>query len=213
MNCTRQGGKSSVAAILGLHQALYVPKSLILLVSPSLRQSKELFTKVVDYMDMLEHKPILDEDNALSCRLANRSRVVSLPGTHRTIRGYSGASLVIEDEAAQVDDALHYAVTPMVAVSGGRTILMSSPFGRRGHYFEAWENGGPSWYRATATAYDCPRIPPDWLEEQRELIPASVFASEYLCQFTEPFDAVFRLEDVRAAITSDVEPLFLKAIA
>src|SRR5688500_13483424 len=46
--CSRQSGKSTVTACLALYQALYVPGSLILLLSPSLRQSQELFKKVQD---------------------------------------------------------------------------------------------------------------------------------------------------------------------
>ncbi|MGQ9552635.1 MAG: hypothetical protein ACUVWR_00840 [Anaerolineae bacterium] len=34
-NCARQTGKSTVAAILGLHRALYYPAGLVLLVSPT----------------------------------------------------------------------------------------------------------------------------------------------------------------------------------
>ena len=35
LNCSRQSGKSTTAAILALHRALFYPASLVLLVSPS----------------------------------------------------------------------------------------------------------------------------------------------------------------------------------
>jgi hypothetical protein len=41
LNCCRQSGKSTTTAALALHTGLYDP-GVILLVSPSLRQSKEL---------------------------------------------------------------------------------------------------------------------------------------------------------------------------
>src|SRR6266508_3512763 len=53
LNCARQSGKSVTAAVLALHRALYHPKSLVLLVSPSQRQSSELFRKVTDFLDAL----------------------------------------------------------------------------------------------------------------------------------------------------------------
>lgn len=143
LNCSRQSGKSTTAAALALHQAIYHPGSLILLISPSLRQSGELFRKVVAHLRTLEHEPSLTESNRLSLALENGSRIVSLPGSEGTIRGFSGAALIVEDEAARVDDALYYAVRPMLAVSGGRLILMSTPFGKRGHFFETWHDGGP----------------------------------------------------------------------
>src|SRR5215467_13451550 len=45
--CARQTGKSSVCAALALATALHEPHSLTLLLSPSLRQSQELFQKVL----------------------------------------------------------------------------------------------------------------------------------------------------------------------
>ncbi len=69
----------------------------------------------------------LEEDNRLSFTLSNGSRVVSLPGTSETVRGFSAPRLVIEDEAAFVEDGVYGAVRPMLAVSSGRLILMSTP--------------------------------------------------------------------------------------
>ena len=63
-----------------------------------------------------------------------------LPGQEKTIRGFSGVTLIIEDEASRVDDTLYRAVRPMLAVSGGRLILMSTPYGQTGHFFEEWTN-------------------------------------------------------------------------
>ena len=83
LNCSRQAGKSTTTAIIALHTAVYRPGSLTLLGSPSLRQSRELFTKVTDFLKRLESQPPLDEDNRLSAQLRNGSRVVSLPGTGR----------------------------------------------------------------------------------------------------------------------------------
>ena len=179
----------------------------MLLVSRSLRQSAELFKKVQDQLSVLPVRK-LDEDNKLSLQLTNGSRIVSLPGSEETIRGFSGVSLLIEDEASRVSDALYLATKPMLAVSQGRHILMSTPWGKRGHFFEAWENEGPRWERVKITAYDCPRISAEFLQEEQEDMPANWFASEYLCQFTDAVDQVFSHEHVMAALSDEVEPLF-----
>jgi len=134
LNCCRQSGKSSTAAILALHRALFYPRNLILLVSPSLRQSSELFRKVMNFYRQLEAVPP-EAESALRLELKNGSRIVSLPGKEGTIRGFSGVALIVEDEAARVPDDLYRAVRPMLAVSGGRLILISTPAGRRGHFF------------------------------------------------------------------------------
>jgi hypothetical protein len=39
LNCTRQWGKSTVAAVRAVHRAWYSPGSMVLVVSPGLRQS------------------------------------------------------------------------------------------------------------------------------------------------------------------------------
>lgn len=100
INVTRQGGKSTIAAVLGLHTSLYVPKSLTLIVSPSQRQSSELFRKVKELATALPRKPDLAEDNKLSWTVRNGGRVAALPGSDATIRGFSAPTLIIEDEAA-----------------------------------------------------------------------------------------------------------------
>jgi hypothetical protein len=74
--------------------------------------------------------------------MKNGSRIVSLPSKEANIRGFSGVSLIIEDEASRVGDDLYLAMRPMLAVNQGRLILMSTPWGKRGHFFEAWEHGG-----------------------------------------------------------------------
>src|SRR5690625_3560745 len=89
LNCSRQAGKSTAAALLALHEALYVPQSVTVLISPSQRQSSELFRKVIDLRQLLPHPPPLLEDNRLSMHVAGGGRVLSLPGSEATIRGIS----------------------------------------------------------------------------------------------------------------------------
>jgi len=205
LNCSRQAGKSTVAAIKALHMAIYKSGSLILLVSPSYRQSGELFLKVKDALNSLNERPKMLEDNKLSMVLTNNSRIVSLPGKEQTIRGFSSVDLLIEDEAARVPDELYYSCKPMLAVSGGSQILMSTPWGKRGHFFEAWHSS-ESWQRVEVPASDCPRISKAFLEEERKSMPDLFYQSEYLCRFTETTDTVFNYELVMRAISDEIKP-------
>lgn len=202
LNCSRQTGKSTTAAALALHRAYFQAGSLVLLVSPSQRQSSELFRKVSDFIDAMRKPPELPEDNKLSCTLANGSRIVSLPGSESTIRGFSGASLIIEDEAARCPDSLYRAVRPMLATSGGRLILMSTPFGRRGHFFEAWQ-AGEDWTRVELKGADCPRISAEFLAEERRSLPASWYRQEYECSFEDVEGAIFSYEVVMGALVDE----------
>jgi hypothetical protein len=207
LNCSRQAGKSTIAAVLALHEALYQPGSVTVLVSPTQRQSSELFRKVVDLRALLPHQPVLLEDNRLSMHVAGGGRVLSLPGSEATIRGISAVTLLVEDEAARVDDQLYLSVRPMLAVRNGRLVLMSTPWGKRGHYWDVWDQG-VGWAKVRVPATEVPRISAEFLEEERRSMPAWWFEQEYLCEFKEDSDSVFRYDDVMAALSDDVAPLF-----
>jgi hypothetical protein len=60
--------------------------------------------------------------NKPSLELANGTRIITLPCTEKTIRGYSNVSLLVIDEASRVEDVLLYAVRPMLAVSKGTIV-------------------------------------------------------------------------------------------
>ena len=200
--CSRQAGKSTTAAVLALHTALYQPGSLILLVSPSLRQSSELFRKVHGFLNQLPERPRLQEDNKLSLELPSGSRIASLPGSEDTIRGFSAPSLVIEDEAARCEDGLLHAVSPMLAVSDGKLVLMSTPAGQHGHFHRFWTEGD-GWERFKVTADECPRISPAFLEQERAIMGDRWFRQEYHCEFLMDADGVFSYDDVMACVIGD----------
>jgi hypothetical protein len=208
LNCCRQAGKSTIASILALHRSYFYAGSLVLLVSPSLRQSGELFRKVSDLLLRLPGVPERKEDNKQSVVLANGSRIVSLPSSESTVRGFSGVDLIILDESAWVDDALYTALRPMLAVSRGRMILMSTPHGRSGHFFNEWTREDSGWEKVRITAHDVPRIPKAFLDDERSSLGAWTFSQEYEGRFVEGEDQLFRYQDVMRAVTSEVEPLF-----
>ena len=206
---SRQSGKSQTCAILALHKALYTPGSLVLCIAPALRQAQELTHKVFTaYRDLrLSGMRPARAENKLSLELENGSRIITLPGTEKTIRGYSKAGLVLIDEAARVEDELFHAVTPMLAVSGGTIVLLSTPYGKQGVFYEAWANGGDQWERYSVTAHEVSRITPAFLEEQRRTLPDYVFRQEYECSFEATEDQIFTEEMVRGALDETIEPL------
>jgi len=207
LNVTRQGGKSTVAALLGLYEALYRPGSLTLIVSPSDRQSGELFRKLVALRDQLGDDFQLIEDTKRSMSVAGGGRVASLPGSEATIRGFSAATLIIEDEASRVEDDLYLAVRPMLATTNGRLLLMSTPFGKRGHFWREW-SAGNAWTKVRVAATEVPRISEGFLEEERAALGSWWFEQEYLCEFKEADDAFFSESEISGALSSDVKPLF-----
>ncbi len=206
--CCRQAGKSTATAALAIMTAILEAPALILLLSPTQRQSGELFRdKVLRlYRHLRDLAPPLRE-TALTLELQNGSRIISLPENEEGIRGYSGVTLLVIDEASRVSDAIYRAVRPMLAVSNGRLIALSTPFGKRGWFFDSWESSEP-WERIRITAPQCPRISPQFLAEERRVLGERYFSQEYLCTFEDTIDAVFSFSDIHRAVSDDVVPLF-----
>ncbi len=215
LNCCRQSGKSTATALLALDTALRTPRGLVLLLSPGERQSGELLAKVRDAYRLLDVGGLVeapDAEGALHLTLPNQARILALPGGERGIRGFSAPRLVIVDEAARIGDALFHACSPMLAVSGGRLALLSTPAGQRGIFHTLWTSGGREWERIELWAQDCPRIPRSFLEAERRTLPPAIFAAEYECAFSALEGAVFGYADIQAALT-DIAPLLPLAVA
>lgn len=199
VNIHRQGGKSTTAALLATHMALYYPGALILLLAPTLRQSTELFRKCLGFYRGLRRPVAAEAENRLSLELESGSRIVALPGQEGNIRGFSNVGLLIVDEAARVEDSLFDEVSPMLAVSQGRVLAISTPWGRRGWWYEAWRSPDP-WQRYKVEAKECPRIPAPFLEEERRAKGDWLYRQEYCCEFVD--------KEVQAFATNDVEAMF-----
>lgn len=212
--CTRQAGKSTASALLALHTALYRSQALVLLLSPSQRQSGLLFRKMQEFRQRLVPVPELVEDNALSCMLGNGSRVVSLPGTEETIRGFSRPDLILVDEAARVPAALYRSIRPMRATNPhGRLAMLTSAYGQQGPFYEEWTLGDGSWHRIEVPASRVPRISPEFLANERRSLGEAWYRQEYECQFMQAAGQVFDPADIARAMTDEVVPLFGRPVA
>ncbi len=201
--CCAQGRRanSTVTALTALDTAIYQAPALVLLVSPSQRQSAELFRTVMIFHSKLEGAPALTMESVLQAEMTNGSRILALPGTERTIRGYAAADLVVIDEAARVEDQLLAAVRPMLATStgGGRLIALTTPAGKRGWFFDAW-TGGDDWHRTRVAASDCPKITQAFLDEELRELGAQRFSEEYGLEFLDPDECVFPTAIIDAGV-------------
>lgn len=204
--CHRQAGKSIVAAAKALHKAQYKPGSLTLVLSPSERQSAELFRKVMGF-NRASSPLTTDSETVLKAEFANGSRIVALPGKEATVRGFSGVDLLIVDEASRVLDDLYASVRPMLAVSKGELIAMTTPFGKRGWFYQEWTQG-TGWEKTIFTAEENPRIDPAFLAEERNSLGDWWYRQEYLCEFVDTAGTLFGYDLLNSALSTDVEPLF-----
>ena len=169
LNCARQSGKSTDVSGIGTHSAKHVPESLNIIVSPSEQQSIETMKKCEDYIardpELLNS---LTKDSATEKEFANRSRIISLPGTERAVRGYSGPTVVIIDEASKVPDETYKAIRPMLTGNPrAKLILLSTPWNASGFFYEEWAHNArwhkilvvPKWEYDDNTGLLIPRGP------------------------------------------------------
>lgn len=202
--CSRQIGKTEAVAV-----AAYVVAAIggfALVLSPSDEQSKEFHSRVLSYHNSWNLVPHTSEPTKHELNLHNHGRVLALPNNERTVRCRSAVDLLIIDEAARVPDALYGAVRPMLAVSRGRTVLLSTPFGRRGFFYREWVGEGLSnWRRHSHPWYHCPRIPEKFVEEERRAHGDFWIQQEYECKFIDANSGFFDVGAFESLIDSSVE--------
>jgi hypothetical protein len=193
LNCSRQSGKTTVTALLALHDALFCPRNDsakdVLLFAPAGRQSDELLRRITSFYARLGRPVPRASDRVSQLDFVNGARIVPLPNNEEAIRGYT-PRLVVIDEAARVPDTLYRAVRPMLAASRGRLVVLSTPFGKRGFFFEEWR-GTNRWERIKVTAAECPRIDAAFLEEERRALGEVWYQQEYFCSFEQAEGIVY----------------------
>jgi hypothetical protein len=205
LNCSRQWGKTQVSVAMVVYRVMTRPGSLVVVASPTLRQSGEWMMKAEEMLRRLDIKIRSDGKNRVSVLLPNGSRIVGLPQKEGNIRGFSSVSMIVIDEASRVDDRMYRALTPMLAVSNGELWMLSTPAGKRGFFYETWQHGGEHWHRVTAQATECGRISAEYLEGQRRELDAAMFAQEFLCEFSGSGMHAFDRDVVEAALDGSVE--------
>lgn len=198
---SRQTGKSTSCAALGLHRANTWDKSVIVAVSPTQRQSTLLISKMRAFAQALGIQLI--RNNQLSLALANGSEIFALPGHPDTVRGYSPDLLII-DEAAYTSDALYTACLPMLAATHGDLVAISTPNGQQGWFWNEWSGrGAEGWERIQVPYTEVSRITPEFIKSQKASMSRERFAAEYECVFNSSTFGLFNAGDLAAALQTE----------
>mgnify|MGYP000887160597 CR=1 FL=1 len=210
--CTgRQVGKSTVCAKDAVDWAMQHPNTNTLMIAPTERQAYGLFSKSMAYAinnfpnDIKEGK---DKPTRERFVLSNGAEIYCLPVG---IEGLSIRFMTVHrlyiDEASRVPEAVFDAVTPALLTTGGDTIMLSTPFGKRGTFYKCWINEDhafDSFTRFSVSSEEVMNnreINEDWtieirdkalkkLVQEKKRKSARIYAQEYLGEFV---DALFRL--------------------
>ena len=112
--------------------------------------------------------------------------------------------ILVGEEAAFIPEAVWVALLPMLAVSEktrgfGWQILLSTPFGKGGHFYQSHFDKDFKSIHVSAEA--CPRISREFLKKEKERLSSVEYSQEYLGNFTESFDQFFSTELIKSRMT------------
>jgi len=204
----RQVGKSTVISVKAGGYAVKNPNKIILVVSAVERQAYLLFEKILDYL-YKNYKTYVkkgkDRPTKSKIKLNNGSTILCLPTglSGVGIRGYT-VDLLIADEAAFIPEEVWTAVTPMLAVSKGKIILLSTPHGRGGYYYSCFEDENFTPFHISSE--ECPRVDPKFLERERARMTKVQYAQEYLGEFVDELRQFFPTDLIKECMTLGCVP-------
>jgi hypothetical protein len=189
---SRQSGKSTVAALYIAWCLLYIDGITVIVASRSLRQAAYFLDKVRDAVMTMVPFHAMRTLNRLSMALPNNSQIISIPCAQPDAgRGFS-PHLLLLDEAAFAPDALFTAITPSLAATNGAMHMISSPNGRVGNFFSAFEGEAQDVFWTKRVTYrDCPRINEETLIRERIFLGDARFRQEYGAEFISAEGAFF----------------------
>ena len=199
----RQTGKSTVVAIKAAEFAVNNPNKHVLIVSVTEDQARELLAKAQMYIADTYEKRIKTNKsftNKEKCTLTNGSiiRTKAVGQSGLGVRGFT-IDMLIADEAAFMPEDVWPAVTPMLSTTGGDIILLSTPHGRHGYFFQSFNNpdlGFKVFYVNSVENAEKREIADSWpawrkekhlqfIASERARMSERQFAQEYLGQFVD----------------------------
>lgn len=197
----RQVGASFSAASKAIRIVRYWPNVNAIIVSPTLKQSTEITTRARAGLKQLGDRLIQDSSSML--RLVNGSRIISLPGTAKSVRGWT-ARLLVLDEAAYISPETWTAARAIVA-TGGQLVVQSTPADEVGDYHDLVVGDDPNWARFVVRSDEVPTISAEFLASERRSMGPDAYAMEYECQFGRAGASLFTAQRIASLILPEEE--------
>ena len=183
-----------------LDGAFTEPESLALFVSRNERAATHILGYAYQMLRRLDLQDQLVKSNETEMSLSNGSRLISLPASKDTGRGYPADRVYLDEHAHQQwAEDIFGAIAPTIA-RGGRITSVSTPLGRRNLFFRMWAGlEGEGWSRHVIDWRSCPVYDKDWYEHERPKYTTQQWAQEFDCDFIESGMTRFRVADIEAA--------------
>jgi phage FluMu gp28-like protein len=207
--CGRQVGKTTLAAIKGLHFAFFNRSVTVLIVSSTLRQSMLLFAKIRSIID----KNRIIQLKVKSCtrttiEFDHDSRIIALPcgPTGYSLRGYTSDMVILDEANFAPGEVVDGVIRPMlVARPHSRFIMLSTPWTKNHPFYHAIskkEQGFRVYNWATRLN---PLVSEEKLRAERDAVDELTFLREYEAQFTEEVGSYFRRHIIIQCVDGEYE--------
>jgi Terminase large subunit, T4likevirus-type, N-terminal len=141
-------------------------------------------------------------------RLPNGSEIVALPESEARVRGFSNPRMIVVDEAAFVKDQTYNELLPSQAVGNGAVLLLSTPNGQTGFFYEKWHEREKNWTKIKVPVSECSLINTEWLKQQKRDIGEDQYKQEFECEFLHNPECMMTRELWESALREDIKPLF-----
>jgi len=207
----RQAGKTTTIALRAIWFAVTHPKTLSLIVAPSLRQSMIMMDRVHGFLMSLPQelrRSIVMKLQRTVVWFKNGSQIVALPCSVHLLRGYTAHQVLMDEVAFFRDDetVIYNVVYPMLSTTDGVLIMSSTPWGKDSVFYRACQDPGYSKHVVTwRDVVNSGLIKPEFIEEMRRILPSERFKREFEAEFVEEEDSYFKQDLIAKCIDPELE--------
>jgi phage FluMu gp28-like protein len=207
---SRQAGKTTTIAARAIWFAATHPRTLTLIVAPSLRQSMIMSDKIEEFLFSIPEdlrRKIVAKIQRTVIRFRNGSKIVALPNSPQRLRGYTAHQVICDEAAFFRDDELVFynVLYPMLSTTDGTLIVSSTPWGKDSVFYRMFQSDQFSKHVVTwREPVKCGLIKRDFIEEMRRIYPLERFQREYEAAFVEDAKAYFSQDLITRCLDSEL---------
>lgn len=195
---SRQKGKTFMIANLLLYYALNYVKVNCFCLSPTLKQSKSIYSTI---FDVVANTGLVKKANAADYEISfiNNSKIYFKSAEQgEALRGYTADFLCI-DECCFISDDIFYIVAPWADAKNAPVLMVSTPYVKEGFFWNFYNYGLEGINNTITIDWSDPQfkediekiLPPEKLEEYRRVLPKNQFKTEYLGEWLDDEGVVF----------------------
>ena len=191
MVCGRQIGKTLLLINMLLYYGINKPKSVLLWVSPYYSMAVKVLSQIID---AIEFTPITKEANKSEkiITLINGTRIYFRSAEKpETIRGLAIDYCFIDEAQDVSDDAFNKAILPTLTAKGKKCLIAGTPKSKN-WFYQYFHRGNEDNYNSyTAPSSISPYVSDDFLKEQQDSLPPSIYEQEFEAKWQEGDGEVF----------------------